>query len=167
MYIYSLVNKYVGESSLFFSMSLSLLTVSKRRNASPTLNKVAKQWPTSWRIGGPGLVLIWAISCSTSFFWHSLTSAYKCNKNQRKKIIIKWINIRFNQIIFNFHDTEVLLFEQLPTLSQETGAIHRQKGVVWVQVSAGEPLHWASNCDWVPSLCLMTKIKRGILSMQS
>ena len=67
MYIYSLVNKYVGESSLFFSMSLSLLTVSKRRNASPTLNKVAKQWPTSWQICGPGLELIWAISCSTSF----------------------------------------------------------------------------------------------------
>ena len=40
----SLQGRYEGESSLDFSRSLTLLTVSNRRNVSPTLNRVAIHW---------------------------------------------------------------------------------------------------------------------------
>ena len=40
----SLQGRYEGESSLDFSRSLTLLTVSNRRKVSPTLNRVAMHW---------------------------------------------------------------------------------------------------------------------------
>jgi hypothetical protein len=57
IHTYNLVIRKLGESSLFFKISFNLLIVSNRRNASPTLNIVAKQFPIIIRIGGPGLQL--------------------------------------------------------------------------------------------------------------
>lgn len=51
---YSLVGKKLGESSLFFNMSLHLLTVSNKRNVSPTEKSVDRQLANSLRVGGPG-----------------------------------------------------------------------------------------------------------------
>lgn len=74
---YNLTGKKLGESSLFLMISLHLLIVSNNKEASPTLNKVAKQRPISFLVGGPGDSLICLISCSTNFFWHPLISDYK------------------------------------------------------------------------------------------
>lgn len=76
---HSLVERKLGESSLLRRMSLHLLTVSKSRKVSPTLNRVAKQRATSLRVGGPGDSCILCVNCSTSFFWHPLMSF--CNNN--------------------------------------------------------------------------------------
>lgn len=51
---YNFVERYVKESSFIRNMSLHLLTVSKRRNVSPTLNKVAKHLAINILVGGPG-----------------------------------------------------------------------------------------------------------------
>lgn len=51
---YSFVGKKLGESSLFFSMSLHLLTVSNNKKVSPTENSVAKQLAINFLVGGPG-----------------------------------------------------------------------------------------------------------------
>lgn len=53
-YTYNFVERYVKESSLIRKMSLHLLTVSKRRNVSPTLNNVAKHFAINILVGGPG-----------------------------------------------------------------------------------------------------------------
>lgn len=68
---YNLVGKKLGESSLFFKMSLHLLTVSNSKNVSPTENNVDKQLAKSLRVGGPGDPWIWVVNCSTNFFWHA------------------------------------------------------------------------------------------------
>lgn len=73
---YSLVGRKLGESSLFFRMSLHLLTVSKSRNVSPTENRVAKHWAMSFLVGGPGEPWMCVVSCSTSFFWHPFRSCF-------------------------------------------------------------------------------------------
>lgn len=73
---YNFVASTDGESSLFFSMSLHLLTVSKSRNVSPTENRVAKQLAIRFRVGGPGELWMCVVSCSTSFFWQLLMSDY-------------------------------------------------------------------------------------------
>lgn len=73
---YNFVANTDGESSLFFSMSLHLLTVSKSRNVSPTENSVAKQLAIRFRVGGPGELWMCVVSCSTSFFWQLLMSDY-------------------------------------------------------------------------------------------
>lgn len=74
---HNFVGRKLGESSLFLRMSLHLLTVSKRRKVSPTLNKVAKHRAMSLRVGGPGAPCMWRVSCSTSFCWHPLISLWK------------------------------------------------------------------------------------------
>lgn len=74
---YSLVGRKLGESSLFLRMSLHLLTVSKRRNVSPTENSVDKQLASSFRVGGPGAPWMCVVNCSTNFFWHAFISDWK------------------------------------------------------------------------------------------
>lgn len=54
IYTYSFVERYVKESSFIRNISLHLLTVSKRRKVSPTLNKVAKHFAINILVGGPG-----------------------------------------------------------------------------------------------------------------
>lgn len=54
IYTYNFVERYVKESSFIRNISLHLLTVSKRRNVSPTLNKVAKHFAINILVGGPG-----------------------------------------------------------------------------------------------------------------
>lgn len=51
---YSFVVKKLGESSLFFRMSLHLLTVSNNKNVSPTENNVARHRAINLLVGGPG-----------------------------------------------------------------------------------------------------------------
>lgn len=65
--IHSFVGKKLGESSLFLKISLHLLTVSKSRNVSPTLNKVARHLAMRRRVGGPGAPCICLVNCSTNF----------------------------------------------------------------------------------------------------
>lgn len=77
---YSLVGKKLGESSLFFNISLHLLTVSNSRNVSPTENSVDRQLANSFRVGGPGDPWIWVVNCSTSFFWHAFMSDCEFNR---------------------------------------------------------------------------------------
>lgn len=72
--IYSFVGKKLGESSLFFKISLHLLTVSNNRKVSPTENNVAKQLAINFLVGGPGEPWMCVVNCSTSFFWHSFMS---------------------------------------------------------------------------------------------
>lgn len=52
------MGKKLGESSLFFRISVHLFIVSKRRNVSPTLNTVAIHLANNLRIGGPGDLFI-------------------------------------------------------------------------------------------------------------
>jgi hypothetical protein len=75
---HSRVGRKLGESSLFLRTSLHLLTVSKRRKVSPTLNRVARQRAISLRVGGPGDSWMCCVSCSTSFFWQPFMS--DCNR---------------------------------------------------------------------------------------
>lgn len=65
---YNFVGKKLGESSLFFNISLHLLTVSNSRNVSPTEKSVDKQLANSFRAGGPGEPAICVVNCSTNFF---------------------------------------------------------------------------------------------------
>lgn len=74
MLAYSLVARTDGESSLFFSMSLHLLTVSNSKKVSPTENRVARQLAIRFRVGGPGELWMCVVSCSTNFFWQLLMS---------------------------------------------------------------------------------------------
>ena len=46
-----------GESSLLLMMSIQLLTESKTRKVSPTLNVIAKHLAINLLVGGPGLHL--------------------------------------------------------------------------------------------------------------
>lgn len=64
---YNFVGKKLGESSLFLKMSLHLLTVSKSKNVSPTLNRVARHRAIRRRVGGPGAPCICLVNCSTNF----------------------------------------------------------------------------------------------------
>lgn len=77
MATYNFVGRKLGESSLFLRISLHLLTVSKSKNVSPTLNKVARHLAMRRRVGGPGAPCICLVSCSTSFCWHPLISLCK------------------------------------------------------------------------------------------
>lgn len=79
---HSRVGRKLGESSLFLRISLHLLTVSKRRKVSPTLNSVARQRAISLRVGGPGDSWMCCVNCSTSFFWQPLMS--DCNKTAQR-----------------------------------------------------------------------------------
>lgn len=72
---YNFVGRKLGESSLFFRMSLHLFAVSNSRNVSPTENSVDRQLASSFRVGGPGDPCMCVVSCSTSFFWHALMSS--------------------------------------------------------------------------------------------
>lgn len=51
---YNFVGKKLGESSLFFNISLHLFAVSKSKNVSPTENNVDKQLASNFLVGGPG-----------------------------------------------------------------------------------------------------------------
>lgn len=64
---YNFVGRKLGESSLFFKMSLHLFTVSNSKNVSPTLNNVARHRAISLRVGGPGAFCICLLNCSTNF----------------------------------------------------------------------------------------------------
>lgn len=93
-FTYNFVGKKLGESSLFFRMSLHLLTVSNRRNVSPTLNKVARHLAIRRRVGGPGAPCMCLVNCSTNFCWHPFMSLFKfyilktqCRCRQEKKKI--------------------------------------------------------------------------------
>ena len=74
LFTHNFVGRKLGESSLFFKMSLHLLTVSKSRNVSPTLNSVAKHRAISLLVGGPCAPCMCRVSCSTNFCWHPLIS---------------------------------------------------------------------------------------------
>jgi hypothetical protein len=90
---HSRVGRKLGESSLFLRISLHLLTVSKSRKVSPTLNSVARQRAISLRVGGPGDSWMCCVSCSTSFFWQPLMSDCKktrCFKNYYMKCYVVW-----------------------------------------------------------------------------
>jgi hypothetical protein len=55
---YSLVGRKLGESSLFFMMSLHFPIVSNKSNESPTTKSVAKFLANNFLVGGPGDSLI-------------------------------------------------------------------------------------------------------------
>lgn len=73
---HSFVGRKLGESSLFFKISLHLLTVSKSKNVSPTLKRVARHRAIKRRVGGPGAPCMCLVSCSTNFCWHPFMSFY-------------------------------------------------------------------------------------------
>ena len=74
---YNLTGNWEAESSLTFKASLQILIVWNKSNASAIVNTCAMHRPSNCRVGAPGPLEIWSVSCWTSFCWQFLISACK------------------------------------------------------------------------------------------
>ncbi|KAE9529768.1 hypothetical protein AGLY_011864 [Aphis glycines] len=100
-FTYNFVERYANESSLTRSISLHLLTVSKRRNVSPTLNKVDRHFAINILFNKLSLTFILYSSQQIATLVtsvHSQTCPH-CHLKTKKKQLEPWYNDTIVNII--------------------------------------------------------------------